>query len=158
AGRGGQHAAQDADCDEQDPAAGGHARLALVLLAELGLDHLARAAVAQQLDEPGEQDHRDDERHHERDGVERQGGHRANSGSTSVSRKRPWAPLTRTRSPGRARCATHSAAAALSATRSAPDSAASTAPRPTSITAIASKAARAAAPTSRWAASASSPS
>src|SRR5437773_989979 len=116
-GQYGQQSGHDPNCHEQDSARGRRARLLLVRVGELVLNHLPGAQAAKRSDPRRIEHEADRKRNHERTDVEDQA---AVSSFTSSSRRTPWDALTSTRSPSVALRRTQSAAAARSGTTSAP--------------------------------------
>src|SRR5260370_22525622 len=150
----GEQPAHDPEGSEQNATSGGCARLPLVALGELRLDHLARLHPVQHADRDRIEDERDSERDRECRSVE---DHLVSSFTTSSS-PALCDPFTSTLSPRRALFVTHITAASRSATRCAPAASASTLPSSLSRTATASNSSAARRPTRWWDSMASVPS
>src|SRR5712692_3363909 len=153
-GEGGEQAAYDPKCGEEDAASRGRARFLLVALRQLRLDHLPRLHPPQRADDDRIEDESDRERDHESRVVE---NHLVSSFTTSSS-PALCDPLISTLSPRRALFLTHITAASRSGTRCAPAASASTLPSSLSRTATASKTSAARRPTRWWDSTASDPS
>src|SRR5260370_7292938 len=148
----GEQPAHDPEGSEQNATSGGCARLPLVALGELRLDHLARLHPVQHADRDRIEDERESERDRECRDVE---DHLVSSFTTSSS-PALCDPFTSTLSPRRALFLTHITAASRSGTRCAPAASASTLPSSLSRTATASNSSAARRPT-RWCDSTASP-
>src|SRR5260370_14763433 len=150
----GEQPAHDPEGGEQNATSGGRARLPLMGLGELRLDHLARLHPVQHADGDRIEDERDSERDRESRDVE---DHLVSSFTTS-SRPALCDPFTSTLSPRRALFLTHITAASRSGTRCVPAASASTLPSSLSRTATASNTSAARRPIRLWDSTASAPS
>src|SRR4030088_3529963 len=132
-GERGQHAAGDAKDSEQDASTGWCARLPLMAVGQLRLDHLSRLHLPQRADDDRIEDQRNEERDHKRDRIK----YHLVSSFTTSSRPALCDAFTSTRSPLRALFLTHITAPSRSGTRNAPEDSASTRPSSLSRTATA---------------------
>src|SRR5712692_3581105 len=149
-----QDAAGHAHGDEEDATTSRRPRLLLMALRQFGLDHLTSLPASQHPNGERKKKKRD----HVGDREGEQGQRHRRSSLTTSSRRRPCAPLTRTRSPARALFLIHATAAAWSETTSAPADSARMRPLSLSTTATVSNTSAAWRPISRCDSSVNEPS